>query len=231
MLRAEKKVYSWFPDFLHHVICDVRRVCFGVSHNEELSRWFESQWPPDLQCRHTNTPDPAHCTAQVYTYTYTHTRTQKLLIWLVKIKRLRLFVLHKYYERSYCGSEVLLIFLHHDYKKTKSAPEAAVLSAVRDLISLFGNSDASQQLTSAQCLWLQLVLWTTTGNIVINKQPQQGQRSAFSSAVCPTVTGTTCKTGKMLKTQKKALSGFAWTLITVHLKNNLRWKSATAWFW
>lgn len=56
------------------------------------------------------------------------------------------------HERSYCGSEVLLIFLHHDYKKPNPAPEAAVLSAVRDLISLFGNSDASQQLTSAQCL-------------------------------------------------------------------------------
>lgn len=44
---------------------------------------------------------------------------------------------------------------------------------MRDLILLFGNSDASQQLTSAQCLWLQLVLWTTTGNIIINKRQQE----------------------------------------------------------
>lgn len=200
-----------------------------------MRSWAAGSSPSDLLTFSVDTP--TLLTPPTALHRSTHTHTQKLLIWLVKIKRLRLFVLHKLnflniiHERSYCGSEVLLIFLHHDYKKPNPAPEAAVLSAVRDLISLFGNSDASQQLTSAQCLWLQLVLWTTTGNIVINKQQQEGQRSAFSSAVCPTVTGTTCKTGKMLKTQKKALSGFAWTLITVHLKNNLRWKSATAWFW
>lgn len=50
-------------------------------------------------------------------------------------------------------------------------PEPAVLCAVGDVAWLFGSSCTSQQLTLAQGVWLQLVLWmttTTTGKNNIN---------------------------------------------------------------
>lgn len=180
-----------------------------------MRSWAAGSSPSDLLTFSVDTPTlltpptALHRSTHTRAHTQTCTHTQKLLIWLVKIKRLRLFVLHKLNFLNIMSVHIVAqrccwYFFITIIKKPNPAPEAAVLSAVRDLISLFGNSDASQQLTSAQCLWLQLVLWTTTGNIVINKQQQEGQRSAFSSAVCPTVTGTTCKTGKMLKT------GFKW---------------------
>lgn len=90
-----------------------------------MRSWAAGSSPSDLLTFSVDTP--TLLTPPTALHRSTHTHTQKLLIWLVKIKRLRLFVLHKLnflniiHERSYCGSEVLLIFLHHDYKKTKSS--------------------------------------------------------------------------------------------------------------